>query len=107
MTLSRREYELAAMTTDDVTRQWAAIAQNILLASGGLGLLISLLLLRLYRRALQRGMARESGKSVVPQDADAALTELPLPPPPLVLTWVNTAREECTGPESGALYSRA
>src|SRR4051794_11487156 len=107
MTSSRREYKLAPMRTDDVTLQRAGLAALILIISGGLGLLISLLLLRLYRRALQRGMVRNAGKPVTPQNLKAAPTDLLPPPPPLALTWINTGRAEFTAADSRALYLRA
>jgi hypothetical protein len=92
-------------TTDEVTLELTGLAALILIASGGLGLLISFLLLRLYRRAIQRGMARTAGKPVTPEDPDAARAEPLSPPPPLALTWVNTGRKEFAVVDRGDLYS--
>jgi hypothetical protein len=64
----------------------------ILIVSGCLGLLVSFLLLRLYRRAVQRGMARRTGAPATGEPADATRVKPAPPPAPLAITYADTGR---------------
>jgi hypothetical protein len=79
---------------------------NILIMSGCLGLLLSFLLLRLYRRAMKRGMARRTEVPVVTEAADIVRVT-PVPPSaPLAITYADLGGER-SAVGGGDLYRRA
>lgn len=79
-------------TTDAITVALTGELPFILIVSGSLGLLISFLLLRLYCRAVERGMARRTGAPPT-RDADAARMKSAPPSAPLVITYADTGRK--------------
>lgn len=81
-------------TTDPVIVALTGELPFILIFSGCLGLLISFLLLRLYRRAVQRGMARRTGVPATGEAVDAARVKSAPPPAPLAITYADTGRKK-------------
>ena len=91
-------------TTDPTTLALTGQLPFILVVSGIVGLLLSFLLLRLYRRALLRGMNRRGPASAT--SAVAVTPAEPAPPgTPLAMTYADAGREK-EAPVVGDLYRR-
>ena len=93
--------------TDPITVALTGELSFILIVSGCLGLLISFLLLWLYRRAVQRGMARRTGTPATPEASGAARMTSAPPSAPLAITYADTGRKKSAVNGDLDLYRRA